>query len=297
VEINGVIEVVAGTPQVAGFSGDGGPATNAKLNGSGGIFMAHNQMGYIADSLNHAIRMVNTTDGNISTVAGIGTFPGFINNVAATSAKLFQPLGVFVDKNLRIFIADTGNHVIRMFDTMPALGNISTFAGTGTVAGFSGDGGQASQAKLDSPHNVAMDQFGRLFIADTNNAVIRMVDINLIISTVAGTPGAVGYSGDNGLAISAKFNGAVGINVDVSGRLYIPDFNNNVIRMIDRRGIITTVAGGNGSTAFGYTGDGGQATSALLNNCRGVFVDRNFRIHIADTQNNVIRRFQGKYLK
>jgi sugar lactone lactonase YvrE len=278
----GVIQTIAGNGTVSGFSGDGGQASSAKLNTPWNVYVDQSGRGYIADTDNHAIRMVDTT-GITTTVAGTGTVFGFSGDGGqATNAQLYSPNGIYVDQNGRGYIADTFNHAIRMVNT---TGIIATVAGTGTISGYSGDGGQASNAQLDSPNGVYVDQSGRIYIVDTHNHAIRMVDTTGIIATVAGT--VSGYSGDGGQASSAKLFYPRGVYVDLSGRIYIADSLNHAIRMVDTTGIISTVAGI--GTVWGFTGDGGQATSAKLDRPRGVSVDLSGRIYIADTFNHAIR--------
>jgi trimeric autotransporter adhesin len=159
-------------------------------------------------------------------------------------------------------------------------------AGTGS-SGYSGDGGQATSAALNSPYGVAVDASGNIYIADTYNYRIRIVTKSTgIISTVAGT-GSYGYSGDGGQATSAALDYPCGVAVDASGNIYIADTYNYRIRMVTKStGIISTVAG---TGSYGYSGDGGQATSAALNSPYGVAVDASGNIYIADTYNYRIR--------
>ena len=163
-------------------------------------------------------------------------------------------------------------------------GIISTVAGNGT-AGFSGDGGPAVSAQLTSPSGVAVDSVGNIFIADTNNARIRKVSPNGIITTVAGN-GTQGYAGDGGQATTAQLQYPTGIAIDSAGNLYVADLGNNRVRKIASNEIISTIAG-NG--VQGYSGDGGLATNAELNSPNGLSVDSSGNVFVADTQNNVIR--------
>ena len=153
-----------------------------------------------------------------------------------------------------LYIADQVNNRVRKVSG----GIITTVAGTGT-AGYSGDGGQATSAQLNNPLGVAVDAQGSLYIADYANHRVRKVSGG-IITTVAGT-GTAGYSGDGGQATSAQLNFPVGVAVDAQGSLYIADSDNYRVRKVSG-GIITTVAG---TGTAGYSGDGGQATSAQLN--------------------------------
>jgi sugar lactone lactonase YvrE len=164
-------------------------------------------------------------------------------------------------------------------------GVISTVAGNGT-AGFSGDGGPATGAMLDEPFGIAVDGSGNLYIADYNNNRIRKVTPDGLISTVAGT-GTEGYNGDGGAATSAELFHPYSVAVDGSGNLYIADSANNRIRKVTPAGAISTVAG-NGTA--GYSGDGGDATSAQLWVPLGVAVDSNGNLYIADNYNNTIRK-------
>jgi sugar lactone lactonase YvrE len=277
---DGLISTIAGdgTP---GYFGDGGPATSAVLNSPNGISVDLDGKIYICDTGNYIIRMINTT-GSISTVAGT---PGFSasngNGGPATSAYLSNPVGIYVDQVGRIYITDS--YVIRLVDT---FGKISIFAGTSIESGYSGDRGPSTSAQLDYCSGVSGDRIGRLFIADTLNHVIRVVDLNGTITTVAGN-GTAGYSGDNGSATMAMLSYPYGVFVDHGGRIFIADSFNQVIRMVDSNGSITTIAGMAG--AFGFSGDGRQATSARINSPRNVKVDPAGRVYVADSANSVIR--------
>jgi trimeric autotransporter adhesin len=277
----GYISTIAGTG-TAGYSGDGGAATSAMLNSPTGVAVDSSDDIYIADCYNHAIRKVTTKTGKISTVVGTGGISGYSGDGgAATSAKLYDPKSVAFDPIDNLYIADTNNQVIRKVTAL--TGNISTFAGTGT-AGYSGDGGVATSATLKYPNGVAIDSSGNLYIADTQNYVIRKVAG--IISTVAGT-GSLGYSGDGGAATSAKFNYTFAVALDSSDNLYIADGINSVIRKVTAAtGYISTVAG---TGSGGYSGDGGAATSAKLSYPFGVALDSSGNIYIADYAYHVVR--------
>ena len=164
-------------------------------------------------------------------------------------------------------------------------GNIYTTVGTG-VAGFAGDGGLATAAKLNSPTDVFKDQNGNLFIADRNNNRIRKVNTAGIISTVVGN-GTAGYTGDGGLATAAELKHPNGVAVDYAGNIYIADESNNVIRMVNTAGIISTIAG---TGTAGFSGDGGPATSAMFNDPQAVAVDLAGNIYVADNNNSRVRK-------
>jgi hypothetical protein len=285
------ITTVAGTGRQAGFSGDGGPATNAVMLQPSGVATDGAGDIFIADQGNSRIRKVNT-NGIINTIAGGGS--SFGDGGPATNAGLnlvayyimsgtlyIVPSGIAVDPHGNVYIADSGNSRIRKVDTN---GFINTIAGTNNY-GFSGDGGLAVNAKLKSPSGMAVDSSGNIYFSDEGNDVIRKVDVNGIITTIAGN-GSIGYSGDGGAATNASFNHPYGLAVDGSGNVFIADEGNNVIRKVGVNGIITTLAG-NGSA--GYAGDGGVATNASLSQPYGVSVDAYDDVFIADYANTRIR--------
>jgi sugar lactone lactonase YvrE len=264
-----------------GFSGDGGQATSAQLNyPAGGAVDAQGNL-YIADNSNHRVRKVSPA-GVITTVAGDGV-PGYGGDGGqATSAMLDFPDGVAVDAHGDVFIADSLNNRVR--EVSPA-GVITTVAGNG-IAGYSGDGGQATSAELDNPTGVAVGPGGVLYIADEANERIREVHANGIITTAAGT-GVTGFAGDGGPAGSAELNTPLSVATDSEGDLYIADASNWRVRKVDANGTITTVAG-NGIA--GFSGDGGQATSAEISLPRGVAVDPAGNVYIADLSNYRVRK-------
>jgi sugar lactone lactonase YvrE len=227
---NGIISTVAGDGSY-GFSGDGGPATNASFNGPSGVAVDSAGNIYIADSGNNRIRKVS--GGVITTVAGGATCnrQGQLeicplgDGGPATSASLHQPSGVFVDSAGNIYIAGIGDSRIRKVSN----GVITTVAGSG-VAGFSGDGGPATSAQFNEPVAVTVDSTGDIYISDVGNNRIRKVS-NGVITTVVGT-GVVGFSGDGGPASSALLGFPQGLALDAAGDLYIADIANNRIREV-----------------------------------------------------------------
>lgn len=274
-----LITTVAGNG-TAGYSGDGGAATNAALNYPSGLAMDGGGNLFIADRSNHRIRKV-ATNGFITTVAGNGTGGSSNDGGMATNALLYYPGGIAVDSAENLFIADLNNR-IRRVDTN---GIITTVAGNGSN-GYSGDGGAATNAMLGYPYNVTVDGAGNLFFADYNNNRVRKVDTNGIITTVAGN-GTNGYSGDSGAATNAMLGLPYDVAVDTAGNLFIADYSNNRIRRVDTNGLITTVAG-NGN--YSYSGDGSAATNAGLGNPRGVTVDGAGNLFLTDISANRIRR-------
>jgi len=277
---NNIITTVAGNG-VGTYAGDSGLATNASIFNSTGVAADGSGNFLIADRNSNRIRRVNT-NGIINTVAGTNS-SGFAGDSGpANIAKLNGPYGVAFDAWGNYFIADTGNNRIRKVDTN---GVITTVAGNGT-AGFGGDGAAATSAAINAPRGMAVDGFGNLFIADTSNNRIRLVDTNGNISTLAGT-NAAGVSGDGGLAVVAKLGAPQGVALDGLGNVFIADYNNSRIRRVDTNGVITTFAGTNVS---GFLGDGGIATVARLANPTGVAVDSYGYVFFSDYNNNRVRR-------
>ena len=282
VDPGGTITTVAGTTS-GGYSGDGGSATSAKLDSPTGVAVDASGNLYIADSRNHRVRRVDPA-GQITTVAGTGSGGYSGDGGSATSAKLDSPTGVAVDASGNLYIADAGNHRVRRVD--PA-GQITTVAGTGS-RGYSGDGGSAPSAELDWPIGLALDASGNLYIADAGNHRVRRVDPAGQITTVAGT-GSRGYSGDGGSAPSAELDWPIGLALDASGNLYIADFSTHRVRRVDPGGTITTVAG---TGSRGYSGDGGPALGAQLDEPIGLALDASGNLYIADLGNHRVRRVE-----
>jgi len=320
-----IIATVAGTG-ARGFSGDGGPATAAQLQDPVGVAVDQAGNFLIVDENNHRIRKVDAATQIITTVAGNGIAAFSGDGGPATSASLSFPFGVAFDGARNLFICDLANNRVRRVDAateiittvaqldspaglaVDAAGNlfiadivnqrvrrvdattgiISTVAGMG-AAGFAGDGGQATAARLNGPVGLAVDAAGNLFIADQLNDCIRRVDAATgIITTVVGTPRVRGFAGDGGQATSAQLNRPREVEVDGAGNLFVVDIFNQRIRRVDAgTGIITTVAG---TDVAGFSGDGGPATAAQLNQPFSVAVGAAGNILIADQLNQRVRR-------
>jgi alpha-tubulin suppressor-like RCC1 family protein/sugar lactone lactonase YvrE len=280
VDISGVITTVAGNGE-SGYSGDGGPALLANLNGPSGLTVDAAGNIYISDTSNHRIRKVDAS-GMITTVAGNGTLGYSGDGGPAVVASLNSPRGLSVDPSGNIYIADANNRRVRKVD---ASGTITTVAGSGAY-GYSGDGGPATAASFNSTWDVAVDPAGNMYIADMGNHRVRKVDTSGIITTVAGN-GIAGYSGDGGPATLASLSSPRSIAIALGGSLYIADSGNQVIRKMDPAGMIMTVAG-NGTS--GYSGDGGPALAASLGSAFDVAVDNAANIYIADAMNQRIRK-------
>ncbi len=293
VDASGNLAIVAGNG-LRGYSGDGGPATQANLDVVSGIAVDGTGNIFIADSENCVIREVIAATGIIQTVAGNGTAGYTGDGSPATQAELDIPEDVFIDGSGNIFIADTVNSVIR--EVSAATGIIQTVAGDGTF-GYTGDGIPATEAELAYPSGVYVNGAGNVFIADADNSRIRAVAAATgIIQTVAGN-GTAGYTGDGGLATQAEIYSPGGVFVDGSGNIFVADSFNNVIREVaSATGIIQTVAGngtGAGTGTGGYSGDGGPATEAELNDPLRVLLDAAGNVVIADTDNYRVRQVSG----
>jgi sugar lactone lactonase YvrE len=284
----GGFSTVAGTGS-AGYTGDGGAATAARLDRPYGVAVDASDNLYIADMNNHVIRKVTAVTGLISTYAGTGSDGNTGNGGAATAAKLGDPYGVALDSAGNLHIADKKYHVVRKVTA--ATGVISAVAGTGS-AGYTGDGGAATSAKLDEPYDVALDGSDNVYIADMGNDVIRKVTAaSGVISTFAGT-GTGGYTGDGGAATSARLNEPYGVGLDASDNLYIAQRKNYVVRKVNASDLIITTVAGTGSN--GYTGDDDLATLAELSEPYDVAVSSTGDLYIADGLNDVVRRVDGE---
>ena len=278
VSSSGTITTIAGSGK-QGFSGDGGPAVAAQLRSAYEVAVDRQGNVYIADYDNYRVRKVSP-GGTITTFAGTGT-EGFSGDGGpATSARLNAPIGIAVDGQGNVYIADFNNARVRKVN--PG-GTITTFAGTG-VPGFSGDGGPATSARLYAPHGVAVDGQGNVYIADSYNQRVRKVSPAGTITTIAGT-GRPGVSGDGGPATSAKMTYPRGVAADAQGNVYIFDGSTRV-RKVSRGGTITTFAGRRASSF----GDGGPATSAQLRTPSGVAVDGQGNVYIADFPDHRVRK-------
>ena len=261
--------VIAGlsSPPGAGYSGDGGLATNAQLNTPMGVAVDSSGNIFIADSNNGRIRKI-ATNGIITTVAGNGT-AGFAGDGGpATGAQLNRPTGVAVDAAGNLYIVDGNNSRIRVVNTG---GVISTIAGTG-VNGFSGDGGPATAAQLFLPSSIAIDAAGNLFITDGGR--VRKIAPDGIINSMAGG-GCCNNLGDGGPATAATLNNPSSVALDPSGNIYIADTNNNRVRVVNGAGIINTVVG------TGVAGAGPNQVAFP----RAVAVDPRGTLYIADSPN------------
>lgn len=281
VHTSGLTTIYAGS--YGGYSGDGGPAINAKLESEAVAVDGFGNV-YSADWFNHYIRKINPA-GIISTIAGNG-IQGFSGDGGlAINASLNGPYGLALDPAGNLYIADTDNNRIRKISSS---GIITTVAGNGPQ-GFSGDGGLATFATLYHPIGITFDAAGNLYIADHQNNRIRKVNTAGIISTIAGT-GTLGSSGDGGPAIDAELNNPSGVACDHFGNVFIADVFNLRIRMINNMGVINTIAG---AGTYGYSGDGGPAIAAEFKEPWGICTDFNGNVYIADIDNHRVRKISN----
>lgn len=277
----GDISTLAGTVP-AGFAGDGGPATAAKLNGNQAS--AYDAAGnlFIADRSNNRVRRI-TPSGTISTYMGDGTAASGGDGGPAAAAQVNAPEGLAIDPSGNLYVGEALGHRVRK--VTPA-GLVSTYVGTG-VAGNAGNGGLATAATIDSPSGLAFDPAGNLYVADPGSSVVRRVDAATnVITPTAGT-GTSGFSGDGGPAVTAQLNAPRAVAV-INSLIFIADSANNRIRVVLLGGSIITVAG---TGTPGFSGDGGNADLAQLNHPVGL-VSTGLQLFVADTGNNRMRRIE-----
>jgi DNA-binding beta-propeller fold protein YncE len=280
----GVITTCAGSGE-AGYEGDGGPATRARLNEPYGIAIDKAANVYIADRHNHCVRLVDGATGLITTFAGNGSAGFSGDGGPASRAGMVEPNGLALDPTqTRLFIADVGGYRVRFVDL--ATGMISTFAGTGE-AKHSGDGGPATAAAVHGARAVKVAADGTVYILERQGSTLRAVDPRSgIIITVAGT-GARGNRGDGGPAKEAVFDAPKELALAPGGDILIVDTENHAIRCIyAATGIVDTIAGGR----KGPGGDNGPATAAGLGRPHGAAVGPDGAIYIGDTENHRIRK-------
>lgn len=284
IDLKGNMTTYVGTGS-SGFSGDGGKATEARLNVPAGLAFDKRGNLYIADRNNNRIRKVDTR-GIITTIAGTGTAGFSGDGGPATQAQLNLPSGIALDGKGNIFFSDRSNNRIRVIDSS---GKISTYAGSGKD-GFRGDNGPALKASIDRPFGIALDRKGNLYIADRRNNRVRKVNTQGIITTVAGDGGYF-MMGDNGPAYRASIAGPTDVVVDDQGTLYIADRENNRIRAVDSQGMISTVVG---TGQQDYNGDSEVARDTNLHLPFGVALSPEGKLLVIDRSHYRIRSIDLK---
>ena len=274
ISLAGIITTADGNG-VPTYAGDGGAAIDASLACPTGLSIDASGNLLIADKTNRRVRKV-TTQGTITTVAGVGASGAVGNGIPAIAANLGEVTSVIGDLAGAFYVV-SGNDIRRIASN----GIIATVAGNGSP-GFSGDGGPAILAQLNFPSSIALDTSGNLYIADLDNNRIRKVNSVGAISTIAGD-GSYGYAGDGGLASSARFRGVMSLAIDAFGDLFIADAYNQRIRRISRNGQIDTVMGN------GF-GDGGLANRAFLAPISGIAVDKDGNTFLAEATASRVRK-------
>ena len=280
----GTVSTVAGTG-TAGFSGDGGPATSARLNSPTDVEPTADGGFLIADLGNRRVRKVSA-GGTIGTVAGTGEQGSSGDGGAATSARLDAPTGVAAPADGGFLVADAGSNRVR---AVSPSGTIATVAGTGSQGG-SGDGGPATSAQLHGPGGVAVLPGGGFLVAEYEGQRVRQVSAAGTINRVAGT-GSAGFSGDGDAASAARLNYPLALSPTADGGFLIGDSGNHRVRKVTPQGTIVTVAG---DGQPGYGGDGGPAAQARLDSPFAAVESANGAILIADGNNNRLRIVEGQ---
>ena len=323
-----IISTVAGTG-TAGYSGDNGAATSAKLLGPVGVVLdasgkrsrsvfTHQKSNeltpigntYICDSGNFRVRKITASTSVITTIAGTGTTGYTGNGGAATSATIRGAIGINLDTSSNVYFCDFGNNVIRKITV--STGIITTVAGTGsTSGGYNGDNIQATAATLNGPHDVVLDGYGNLYVSDRANYRIRKVDAATgVITTVVGT-GTQSSTGDGAAATSATIKGACYSRFDSTGSYYISECDGHLIRKVltvttdiptavpTRTPTyypslsphsITLITTIAGTGTSSFSGDSGQATSATINSPAGIVIDSSGNVYFCDNGNHRVRK-------
>jgi uncharacterized protein (TIGR03437 family) len=288
--VNGIMRTIAGSPTAPALT-EGQEAINQRLNGptgvavdrAGNVYLVEAGIGSGTGLARGDFKVYKiSTQGVLTALAGTGQFSYAGDGASAARSLLNAPEGVTVDAAGNVYIADTGNNRLRV---VTPNGNIITVAGNGTPA-FGGESVSPSAAVLKSPAGVFADVAGHLYIADSGNSRVRRIDPGGNIFTFAGN-GNSAYFGDGLAARVASVNQPDGVAVDTAGTVYIADTLDNVVRKVAPDGTITTLAG---FGTPGFSGDGGPATKAALDHPRGVAVDLNGNVYIADTGNNCVRK-------
>lgn len=274
VDASGNISTFAGNG-IQGFSGEGGPATNASLSLPTGIAFDGAGTLYITDQGNERIRTV-TSDGTIHTIAGTGQ-PGFTGDgLSALQATMLNPGFITVDASGNIYFCDEGNNRIRKID---ASGKISTIAGDGTTA------------TLNTPKGFVFDSQGTLYVSDYGNSLIKKMPAGGVLTAYVGRPGQAGNYGNGLQASTAEINGPWGLGLDPTGNLVFADSGNNLIRSVNLSTNVVSAVAGTGTAQ--YAGDGAPPTGASFFVPAGVLITAGGHYYVADRGNQRVRQFTG----
>lgn len=282
---DGTVTTIAGSGGAESYFGDGIGREETLANDP--RYATFDKTGnlYFVDQANAVLRKWNAQTNQVTLLAGTPNSTGSSGDGGpATAAQLQNPLGIAVDDNGNVYVSDSSNHKIRKIDA--GTGVITTIAGIGS-AGFGGDGNPASTGQLSTPRGLAFDTAGNLYIGDSGNDRVRMIDTVGNLSTIAGD-GTNASSGDGNPATNAQVNAPTGVFVDILGNLFISCDADHIVRKVDTAGIISTIAGTNGTN--GSAGDGGAATAAQLNSPRAITMDFFGNLYIADRSNDKIRK-------
>lgn len=281
------ITTFAGTG-VKGFSGDGGPAIEARLDNPYGISRGPDGALYICDSDNHRIRRV-TADGTMETYAGSGERGYEGDGGPAMKAALNQPYEMAWDKEENLYFVEMANNIVRRVDGKTHV--ISTAAGTGK-AGFSGDGGPAQKAQLNQPHSLAFDAAGDLYVCDIANFRIRRIDMKTgIISTWSGT-GAKSTASDGSPIAGSPLNGPRALAFAPDGKCWLALREGNALLLLDPRANTLKRVAGTGKS--GFAGNGGPALQATLAGPKCLALDSAGNVYLADTESHSIRYIDAR---
>ncbi len=287
----GAMTVIAGTG-TSGSSGNGGPAASATLAGPKAVAVSRSGAIFIADTGNNVIRRIDPITGNIALYAGgasancAATTDTFGDGCLATSAQFSAPAGLAADNDGNVYVADTGNNIIRELTPdgyVVYIGGATAVCGlTGTDKTF-GNGCPAAGAVFKAPTGIQVDAKRNLYIADTGNNEVREITAAGIVVNLAGT-GAPAASGNGGLATAAQLNGPTGVAVDAGGNIYIADTGNSAIRLVNSLGLINTTVGTLSANGTGTLP--GSAFAVQLNNPSGVVANGAGRLIVLDSGNN-----------
>jgi sugar lactone lactonase YvrE len=271
----GVVTTLAGTANSPGSVNATGSA--ARFNCPSGIAVDANGNVYVADYGNHTIRKI-TSAGAVTTLAGTANSPGSTDGTGG-AARFKNPNGVAVDTSGNIYVADMSNHVIRK---ITKAGVVTTLAGTAASLGSAN--GTGTEARFNYPTGVSVDRSGNVFVADWNNSTVRKINLEGLVTTLAGTVASIGSADGTGSA--ARFYKPSGVAADGFGNVFIADAQNSTVRKINSRGVVTTLAG----TAGAVAAKDGIGGAARFNTPSGVALDSAGNVYVADAHNSTIRK-------